>query len=208
MMQDSKLPLKVAGKLLLVWIVISALGYFYGQKVIDSSLPLMKSFAQNITDDFYVNFFWEKENSRMLMIDANFGVPKISIQALGINPGASVSAGTNVEHILVPLILLFLIAICWPVSKWKHRGYLLLLSVPAATVTLLLTTPFLLVGKVETLLQEQASTMKVVREKPLYLDWMLFTEAGGRWLLPISLGLLCVWFINSFVEDKNTDVNP
>ncbi len=119
-MSDSKPLLKVGIKLVLVWVALSALGYFYGQKVIDASLPLMKNFAQNITDDFYVNLFWEKDNPRMLMIDANFGVPKISIQALGINPGASVSAGTNVEHILVPLILLLLVILCWPVEKLKQ----------------------------------------------------------------------------------------
>ena len=189
-MNDSKPLLKVAIKLMLAWIILSALGYFYGQKAIDASLPLMKNFAQSITDDFYVNLLWEKENPRMLLIDANFGVPKISIQALRINPGASVSAGTNVEHILVPLVLLFLVVLCWPVSELKHRLMLIGLALPAAVVTLLLTTPFLLVGKVESLLQEEAFKMRVVRDEPLYLNWMLFTEAGGRWLLPISLGLL------------------
>ncbi len=205
MMSDSKPLLKVGIKLVLVWVALSALGYFYGQKVIDASLPLMKNFAQNITDDFYVNLFWEKDNPRMLMIDANFGVPKISIQALGINPGASVSAGTNVEHILVPLILLLLVVLCWPVEKLKHRILLLALSLPGAVITLLLTTPFLLVGKVESLLQEQASTMRVVREEPLYLSWMLFTEAGGRWLLPISLGLLSVWVLHAFLLNDKTN---
>ena len=205
MTPDSKQPLKIAAKLLLAWIVLSALGYFYGQHLIDLMLPLMRGFAQNITDDFYINLAWQEENSRMLMIEANFGIPKMSIQALGINPGATVSAGTNIEHILVPLILLFLLVLCWPLTTLKQRGLLLLLSLPAALITLLMTTPFLLVGKVESLLQEQASAMRVVREKPAYLDWMLFTEVGGRWLLPISLGLLCVWLLNAFFIGQAAD---
>lgn len=206
MTQDFNQPLRIATKLLLAWVVLSALGYFYGQNLVDLMLPLMRGFAQNITDDFYINFAWQKENTRMLMIDANFGIPKVSIQALGINAGATISAGTNIEHILVPLILLFLLVLCWPLATFKHRGLLLLLALPAAVITLLLTTPFLLVGKVESLLQEQASTMRVIREKPLYLDWMLFTEVGGRWLLPISLGLLCVWLLNSLFIPKENDI--
>ena len=80
---------------------------------------------------------------------------------------------------------------------------LVLMSVPAAALSLLFTTPFLLVGKIETLLQEYAFNARVVRDEPLYLDWMLFTESGGRWLLPISLGLFCVWLLNKFfVHDR------
>lgn len=201
MTPDSTPPLKLVGKLLATWAVLSAVGFLYGQQLINHALPVMQGFAQNITDDFYVNLAWQKENSRMLMINANFGIPKTSIRALGINPGASVSAGTNIEHILVPLILLFTVVICWPVSRWKHRGILLLLSLPAAALSLLLTTPFLLVGKVEGLLQDQATQVGIVREKPIYLDWMLFTEVGGRWLLPICLGLICVWLLHLFFVD-------
>ncbi|MEM7466407.1 MAG: hypothetical protein AAF387_05920 [Pseudomonadota bacterium] len=202
MTSDSKQLLKLSGKIVLAWLVLSLLGIVCGKAIVESTFPLMRGFAQNITDDFYVNFAWEEPDSRMLLIDANFGVAKPSIKALGINSGASITAGTNVEHILVPLVLLFIVVICWPVSSWKQRGTLLLLSLPAGVLTLLLTTPFLLVGKVETFLQEYASKAKVVREKPLYLDWMLFTEVGGRWLLPICLGMLCVWIMHALSRDK------
>lgn len=195
MTQDSKLALKIAAKLVLSWMVLSAVGAIFGQQLINHLLPLLQNFAQSITDDFYVNLMWQSDNARMLMIEANFGIPKTNIEALGIGPGAKVSAGTNVEHVLVPLILLFSVLICWPVYKWQHRGILLLLGIPATAVTLLLTTPFLLVGKVESLLQEQAASLQIVRDKPWYLHWMLFTEVGGRWLLPITCGLLCVWLL-------------
>lgn len=206
MTRDSKQLLKLVGKLFATWALLSALGALYGQQLVNHSLPLMQGFAQNITDDFYVNLGWQKENSRMLMINANFGIPKTSIRALGINPGATVSAGTNVEHILVPLVLLFTVVICWPVTRWKHRGVLLLLSLPAALLSLVLTTPYLLVGKVEGLLQDQAQQVGVIRDKPLYLDWMLFTEVGGRWLLPICLGLICVWILHLLFI--NTETHP
>ncbi|MGR8950704.1 MAG: hypothetical protein ACU84Q_21895 [Gammaproteobacteria bacterium] len=202
MTPDSRQLLKLIGKIFLVWALLSAFGALYGKQIINPALPLMQGFAQNITDDFYVNLAWQKQNTGMLMIEANFGIPKTSIRALGINPGASISAGTNIEHILVPLVLLFTLVICWPAKRWKHRGILLLLSIPAAVASLLLTTPFLLVGKVEGLLQDQATQIGIVRDKPAYLDWMLFTEVGGRWLVPICLGLFCVWLQNSLFPSK------
>ena len=203
MTQDSKWLLRLSAKLLVTWIVLSALGALYGQILVNASLPLMQNVAQNITDDFYSSFAWDEKDPGMLLIDANFAIPKPSIRAIGIEPGATASAGTNVEHILVPLVLLFVVVICWPVSSWKHRMILVLMSVPAAALSLLFTTPFLLVGKIETLLQEYAFNARVVRDEPLYLDWMLFTESGGRWLLPISLGLFCVWLLNKFfVHDR------
>ena len=178
--------------------VLSGLGALYGQTLVNASLPLMQTVAQQITDDFYSNLVWDEKDPGMLLIDANFAIPKPSIRALGIQPGATASAGTNVEHILVPLVLLFVVVICWPVRNWKSRGKLVLMSLPAAAMSLLFTTPFLLVGKIETLLQEYAFNAQVAREAPLYLDWMLFTESGWRWLLPISLGLMCVWALNRF----------
>ena len=208
MTQDSKWLLKLSAKLLVVWLVLSGLGALYGQSIINAGLPLMQNIAQHITDDFYSTLSWDQKDPGMLLIDASFGVPKPSIRALGIQPGASASAGTNVEHILVPLVLLFVVVICWPVTGWKSRGLLILMSLPTAVVTLLSTTPFLLVGKIETLLQEYAYNAQVVRDQPLYLDWMLFTESGGRWLLPISLGLVCVWTLNKFiVKDQRLEIN-
>ena len=203
MTQDSKWLLKLSAKLLITWIVLSGLGALYGQILVNASLPLMQNVAQQITDDFYSNLAWDEKDPGMLLIDANFAIPKPSIRALGIQPGATASAGTNVEHILVPLVLLFVVVICWPLKSWKSRGILILMSIPAAVLSLLFTTPFLLVGKIETLLQEYAFNAQVARDAPLYLDWMLFTESGGRWLLPISLGLICVWTLNRFfVNDE------
>lgn len=202
MTQDSKWLLKLSVKLLVSWIVLSGLGALYGQSLVNASLPLMQNVAQHITDDFYSSFAWDETDPGMLLIDANFAIPKPSIRALGIQPGATASAGTNVEHILVPLVLLFVVIICWPVTSWRSRVILVLMSLPAAALSLLFTTPFLLVGKIETLLQEYAFNARVVRDAPLYLDWMLFTESGGRWLLPISLGLCCVWLMNKFFVNE------
>ena len=198
MTQDSKRLLKLSAKLLVTWALLSALGALYGKALVTASLPLMQNVAQQITDDFYTRFAWDQKEPGMLLIDANFAVPKPSIRALGIQPGATASAGTNVEHILVPVILLFIVIICWPVGQWRSRFILLAMAVPASVMSLIFTTPFLLVGKIETLLQEYAYNANIARAEPLYLDWMLFTESGGRWLLPISLGLACVWLLNKF----------
>lgn len=188
-------PAKIALRLVLAWAGLSLLCAWLGRDAVSLLLPLLTGVSDSISNEFSTLLEWGRENPRMLIIVATFDHPLATIQALHINSGATVRAGTNVEHIFVPVVILFTVLIGWPAANLKHRLLLVVSGVPLTVVSVLLTSPFLLVGKVETLLQTRADAFGVLRAEPFYLHWMLFTEAGGRWLIPIVLGTACAMLL-------------
>lgn len=66
------------------------------------------------------------------------------------------------------------------------------MRLPVAALVLALTTPFHLVGLIELAVQKAAKANQFPRAAPLTLEWMIFLEGGGRWLLPVVAALLCL----------------
>jgi hypothetical protein len=75
---------------------------------------------------------------------------------------------------------------------WRQYAIAATLAVPAAALSVLLTTPFLLAGKVEALLRAYAAAAGLEREDSLVYQWMAMSEGGARWALPLLLALACI----------------
>lgn len=194
-MLSQPLPLlKPALRLLLAWLVLSLAGIFVGQTLVDVMRPLLATVAEGLSDDFSVMTSWRSEQGNALELRATITNPDPQLRGSPLGYGASMTADSHLEHILVPVVLVLALTIAWPVARWQRRVAMLATSVPAALLALLVTTPFLLAGKIEIGLQRQAAALGIERAEPLFLDWMLFTEVGGRWLIPLILAAGCAWF--------------
>ncbi|NNL56908.1 MAG: hypothetical protein HKO71_04095 [Pseudomonadales bacterium] len=79
--------------------------------------------------------------------------------------------------------------IVFPLSNWRQRVLLLLLGIPAFFLVTSLTAPLQLLGNLEIGFMNAAAKLGFKKEYPLVLDWMLLTEGGGRWLLPVLAGI-------------------
>ena len=101
-------------------------------------------------------------------------------------------------------MLLYTVLGAWPQPDWRRRLVVMVAGVPAALLAVALTTPFLLAGKIEMLLQERSALAGIVRAEPAILRWMLFTEGGGRWLLAIVLALLVIALIDVVMPARTT----
>lgn len=183
-------------RVLLIWAGVCAAGFVYGRHVVDLLLPPLTIVSESASSEYGAALHWDGTNRSMLMLRASFLTPSPTLTALGIPVGSVVETGSNLDHILVPPVILLAVMLAWPARSWRQRLALFALAAPAAALTIALTTPFLLAGKIEVMLQERAAAMGIAYPQPFSLHWMIFAEGGGRWLLALLLALLCVILVD------------
>jgi hypothetical protein len=98
-------------------------------------------------------------------------------------------------HALVPAVIFLTGLLAWPLMSRREIFWRIGLGLAGLFLVLCLTTPLYLAGRVEMLLMEAAAEIQGVPpapfQSPLIL-WAIFTEMGGRWLLPIVMAIACV----------------
>ena len=65
------------------------------------------------------------------------------------------------------------------------------LAVPALLFVSAVTTPIQLLGNLEIGFINAAMAAGFTREPSWILNWMLLTEGGARWLIPVLVGVAC-----------------
>jgi hypothetical protein len=109
-----------------------------------------------------------------------------------IPPGTELKSSAHLLHALVPLVIELSILWVWPVQRWSQRCLLLGLGLLTAVLVIMAILPAQLLGKLEISFQDVALTGKNPRPVPWFVDWMVFCEMGGRWLLAIAAAWLCI----------------
>ena len=118
-----------------------------------------------------------------------------------IPPGTELKASAHLLHALVPLIIEAAILLVWPVQRQSQRCLLIALGLLTAILVIMATVPALLLGKLEISFQDVALTGKNPRQIPWFVDWMVFCEMGGRWLLAIAASWLCIQLQRRLLRD-------
>lgn len=93
---------------------------------------------------------------------------------------------------LVPVIIEWSVLLVWPVQRWTQRLLLIGTGILSAVVLFLATLPATLLGLLEISFQQVAVLGTEPRPVPWFLDWMVFCELGGAWLLAIIGAWLCI----------------
>ncbi len=196
---NAKLILQSSLRLLLVWLMLSISILFLSEALIALLLPYL-TWCVNLLSNHYTS----------LLTIVNDGVAaKVQIvatitQAVYISgipvspPGVKLTGSINLIHALVPVVILYVILLCWPVRHFKERLLMCILGIPAVLLIMALTVPTLLAGHIEaTLLSaaERASGRDL--DRPFIMDWVIFVETGGRWLLPLLAAILCILIIRA-----------
>ena len=178
---------------LLAWLVLSALGWYFGGALGQCLLPGFGFIINQICPDYSSWLTLLPENHDFtIQLSAIVVNPVLLGDKLWLNPGLELTVGTHLMHTLVPLVIQVSILLVWPVKSWRKRVILLVLGLVTSVFVLGLTAPFLLLGNLEVYLLELAEQAKVHRPEPWTLSWMIFCEMGGRWLLPIVAAVLCI----------------
>jgi hypothetical protein len=186
-------PLKISLRLLAAWLTLSALGFLFGKEIISPLLPFISWVVGLIEPGIspLVTVQPHQANEIIHLSATTLRSLEVS-KSLLIPEGLRLTAAGSLAHALVPLVILWTLVVAWPMATARERISLLLLTLPATLITVALTTPFLLVGRMEIMLSEMAFQRGEQRQEPLVLTWLLFTEGGGRWLLPIIMAVSCI----------------
>ncbi|AEG00382.1 hypothetical protein [Methylomonas methanica] len=190
---------------LLAWLVLSGLVLFFGDRLITGLFPLLKAVMISMTPDLSPSllvvrspqslFDYAIELSAWVLqpiyLDANHFIP----------PPTELKSSEHLLHSFVPLVIEGSILLVWPVQYWRQRVLLLGLGVLAAVLLIVATIPAQLLGKLEIAFQDIAESGVNPRPVPRFVDWMIFCELGGRWLLGIAAAWLCIRFQRRFLRN-------
>ena len=187
-MSRAEIALRISLAAIVVFMVVQLTGH----AVADVLLMPLALITDTLSETYTAQLSWAPGSRDMVQVTAQLFDGGQSLAPLDIYNGAQIKAAIHLEHMLLPVVLLYTVLGAWPQPDWRRRMVVMLAGVPGALVTLALTTPFLLAGKIEMLLLERAAAMGVPRAEPGLLRWMLFTEGGGRWLLAIVLALVII----------------
>ena len=201
-------PTKLALRIALAAAIALVIAQVAGRVVIDALMMPLASITDTLSAAYTAQLSWQPDATDMVRITAQLFDGPLALAPLGIGNGAEVKAAIHVEHMLLPVVLLYTVLGAWPQPDGRRRIVVMLAGVPGALLAVALTTPFLLAGKIEMLLLERSAAMGVPRAEPGILRWMLFTEGGGRWLLAIVLAFVILIMVDILMPARDVANGP
>lgn len=181
---------------MLAWLALSGLVLFFGENLITGLFPLLKAGMISIAPDLSPSLHIVK--SAQSQLDYSIELSAWVLRPIYLNashyipPRTELKSSAHLLHSFVPLVIEGSILLVWPVRHWRQRLWLLGSGLLAAALVILATLPALLLGHLEISFQDIAESGSNPRVVPWFVDWMVFCEMGGRWLLGIAAAWLCI----------------
>ncbi len=182
----------VSARAFIAWLVLSVAGQFWGEQLVSQFIPYYENVIERVNPDYHAEVrteFDAKKNDTHLIVAAT------AVKAMVITPeralpgGRTIEASVTVKHTLVPLIILMVICLAFPLRSLKQRAVLLLAAIPAVLLVSAVTTPLQLLGNLEIGFVSAANADGYSRDPSWILNWLFLTEGGGRWLIPLLVGI-------------------
>lgn len=181
---------------LLAWLALSGLVLFFGDSLITGLFPLLKAVMISMAPDLSPGLTLVKSSQSQMdySIELSAWVLKpIYLNATDfIPPSNELKASAHLLHSFVPFVIESSILLVWPVQHWRQRFLLLGLGLLTGILVIAATLPAQLLGKLEIAFQDIAESGSNPRGVSWFVDWMVFCELGGRWLLGISAAWLSI----------------
>lgn len=193
---------ELVGRIVLAWALSSAVGLLAGRYIVGLIIPLLTLASDAISPYTTLIEYDRGVEGDRVSITAYVTRPIYVHHALTLNPGVTMTAAIDAGHVLVPLVILFTALWAPPVVRRRDRARLVVLGLPAACIVLCLTIPFVLIGKIEMMLIEDAAKAGELHSS-LLVDWMIFGESGGIWLMPLVAAVLCAQSLPSAAGNEN-----
>jgi len=180
----------------LAWLVLSGLAGYFGEWLVKGLFPLLKAVMMTMTPELAPSMKLVKlaQSELEYSVELSAWVLRPIYLNAGqyIPPGTDLKSSAHLLHVLVPLVIEGTILLVWPVQRWPQRFLLIALGLLTAILVVTATLPAHLLGKLEISFQDVALTGQNPRPVPWFVDWMVFCEMGGRWLLGIAAAWLCI----------------
>jgi hypothetical protein len=196
---------------LLVWLVLSGFVWYFGEWLVSVLFPLLKAVMRMMMPELAPSLRLVK--SAQSQLDYSIELSVSVLRPIYLNTVQNIPKTTNLVlagnllHILVPLVIEGTILLVWPVQRWSQRFLLITFGLLSAVLVVLVTLPALLLGNLEISLQDIALTGQNPRSVPWFVDWLVFCEMGGRWLLGIVAAWLCIRLQRELLPSLNLNEN-
>ncbi len=181
---------------LLAWLVLSGLVLYLGEWLAKGLFPLLKAVMISMAPDLSPGLRLVKSAQSQLDYSIELSAWVLRPVYLNANhfipPGTELKSSAHLLHSFVPLVIEGSILLVWPVQHWRQRLLLIGLGLLTAVLVVMATVPAQLLGKLEISFQDIAESGANPRLVPWFVDWMVFCELGGRWLLGIAAAWLCI----------------
>jgi len=181
---------------LLAWLMLSGLVLYFGESLAKGLFPLLKAVMITLAPDLSPGL--NLLESAQSQLDCSIELSAWVLRPVYLNvshfipPSTVLKSSAHLLHSFVPLVIEGSILLVWPVQHWRQRLLLIGLGLLTAALVVMTTLPPLLLGKLEISFQDLAESGSNPRAVPWFVDWMVFCELGGRWLLGIAAAWLCV----------------
>lgn len=179
---------------LVIWGLVTALGFAAGPALTESLLPAYAWVADLLMNAFAASLsvVEPERGARQIQMLATVVRPLPLTPEITVPIGRQVPASITVLHSMVPAVIVLTLVLAWPSASIRRLGIRLLLGIVATLIVLLLVNPSHLVGNLESGLQSAIAQLGGERPRPLVLRWMLLMEGGGRWLLAVVAAAICI----------------
>ena len=190
-------------KMLLAWLLVSALTIIAGQYLLAPLLPLLKAILQFMAPEMLPRLSLEAAAGGGILQLEVWVMAAIRLTVGVVIPkGVILKSSTHIVHVLLPVSLLIALLLVWPLHTLRDRLILLGLGMAAAVLILLATIPALLLGVLEMQFQEAAQNARPDYQPPWFMDWMIFCEMGGSFLLAAIAGYLCIRYSRGTLKNQ------
>jgi hypothetical protein len=170
------------------------LGFLFGRTLLEALLPLFRVVITLVQGDFAPTLDIAGVGGEMTVRMSAYTTRAIPLTADRLLlPGTPVNyTATSVLHALVPAVLLLTPLLAWPIGTWREGLSRGLLGVPAFFLVMLTTTPLFLAGRFQMAIGDMARRYGGQLDDTWLVRWAIFTEMGGRWLVPILAAVVCI----------------
>lgn len=188
-------PAAACARILGAWLIASLIATTCGEQLLMALEPFFKSIILLVQKDF--------SPTLEIVNQHGFAVLRLlplTVRPYQLTPDMHLREGfilegvtTSVDHAILPLVILSMLLFAWPFRYgFKEMCLRFVFGLVGAIVVMGVTTPLFLAARVQMNTMIFAAQLGGNPQKPLLIDWMIFTESGGRWLIPIVVGILCV----------------
>jgi hypothetical protein len=170
------------------------LGFLFGRTLLEALLPLFRVVITLVQGDFAPTLDIAGVGGEMTVRMSAYTTRAIPLTADRLLlPGTPVNyTATSVLHALVPAVPLLTPLLAWPIGTWREGLSRGLLGVPAFFLVMLTTTPLFLAGRFQMAIGDMARRYGGQLDDTWLVRWAIFTEMGGRWLVPILAAVVCI----------------
>lgn len=187
---------------LLAWLTLSGLVWYVGGGLATLLFPLLKAVISTMMPEISPGL-----KLVQAQLDYSLELSAWTLRPIYLNadhfipPGTELKSSVHVLHALVPLVIEGFILLVWPVQRGAQRCLLLALGLLTAVLVIMAILPTHFLGQMEISFQDIAVTGSNPRPVPWLVEWMVFCEIGGRWLLGIMAACLCIQAQRKLLRD-------